>query len=72
MYALFDFTPKFCPNCGEPTGFSKMGWDAFDYNHYAAHSCRHCGLHFQRADETTILDAAEKAGGDMKYHATKG
>jgi hypothetical protein len=69
MIAVMDDAPKFCPGCGktlrldEP--FSRGDWDAG-----ASQGCD-CGWHFQRANRSDILAAAEKAG-DMAYYAKRG
>lgn len=66
MFVLFSVSPKFCPNCGAKIEMGKMSRD--DFYHSASFTCD-CGLHYQHAPERIILDAAEQAGGDMKYRA---
>lgn len=66
MKALFDFSPKYCPNCGED-----MRHIDNDNDYTRAHcsfTCG-CGVQYQKADTDKILKAAEDSGGDMAFFA---
>ncbi len=62
MIALFDFAPKFCPNCGknvEPKGYTRE-----DFFANASFSCN-CGLSYQHCDSQVLVEAARETGGDL-------
>jgi hypothetical protein len=73
MIALYDFVPKFCPNCGADTGVSKVGHvdNYHDYKAHASQACRKCGLHSQYADTGALLTAATDSGGDLANYADR-
>ena len=57
-HALFDFTPTFCPDCGEDWSSlykNKLSW--MDYRSGIPHHCLECGLsfYFVRDLETIIM-----------------
>jgi len=56
-FALFDFTPNFCPDCGEAWSSLLKNKDTWqDYRSGIPHYCSGCGLtfHFVRDLETII------------------
>jgi transposase-like protein len=65
MIALFTFVPMFCPHCGRKIDL-KDTCVRQDYEAKASFHCLDCNLNYQYVDATTALDAAEKAGGDLK------
>lgn len=80
MIALFDFIPRFCPNCGKPLGVANAPTSedrkyhthpAQDFNAFASHHCAstHCDLQFQKCETALLVDAADKTGGDLKQYA---
>jgi hypothetical protein len=78
MIALFTFTPKYCPNCGETTHlkdplsmFEKsvgmLSRDA-DYQAGASHKCK-CGVSYQQVrPQDAIQCAAKFPGGDLDQY----
>ena len=66
MIALFDFTPQFCPNCGDGLQFHDH-MARSDYNSHCSHTCD-CGLHFQKASSDLLLKAAAEEGDMPQYH----
>jgi predicted nucleic acid-binding Zn-ribbon protein len=66
LYVL-NFEPTYCPNCGHEFG-------KFDSDFYSpcSMSCPACGVHFQYANTPEILEAADKAGGEMRYYVERG
>lgn len=79
MNAIYDFTPKFCPNCGNPTRLYEIhpglpfpiNRNDYDYLQHASCVCK-CGLHYQYADTDAIWNAAEASGGDLKRYVELG
>lgn len=77
--ALYNFVPKFCPNCGAPTHLKdpltddEKAWKMLprdtDYKCGASHSCK-CGVSYQQIDTSTALEAAHKHG-DLADYATE-
>ncbi len=68
MYAVFDFVPKYCPNCGEPIKFVDREARA-DYWAGITHFCdRRCGFEYQRAETDHVIEAAVKSGGDADQY----
>jgi hypothetical protein len=64
MVALFDFTPQFCPNCGQDPRLSSLLTHK-DYERKCSFICE-CGLHYQYVpDRQTLIEVARKTGGDL-------
>jgi endogenous inhibitor of DNA gyrase (YacG/DUF329 family) len=61
VIALYDFEPRFCPNCGDPI----PKHDRTDWRAHAAHRCLNCTVHYQLADREEIKRAAAASGGDL-------
>lgn len=69
MYAILDYQPRYCPNCGHR--FTHGPYEREDFNARASFECRDCQASYQKADTDAILNAAEAAGGDMKRMARR-
>ena len=65
MIALYDFIPKFCPNCGLPTMIRIDPVNLAEYSSNLAFFCSFCGLTYQRAETSTLFKAATISGGDL-------
>lgn len=80
MIALYDFVPRFCPNCGTPTKLDRKATheermyhiepDA-DFKAGASHSCLNCGLHYAQAIHHEMLKCATASNSDLHYYATR-
>lgn len=81
--ALYDFVPKFCPQCGvEVKGLTGVTYDPISYivlfkndSDYKAHcsaTCPSCGLKYQYAGTKDLLKAASDSGGDLEYYYQRG
>jgi len=67
MIALYDFVPKYCPNCGEPVVL-RRGLELSDYYAKCSFSCD-CGVGMQKANADELRKAAQNSGGDLAdYH----
>jgi L-rhamnose isomerase len=62
MIALFDFTPKACPNCGKHIRWDKHSQN--DYNVKCSFSCD-CGMHYQKVNTDALVKTAQENGGDL-------
>lgn len=78
MIALFDFVPRYCPNCGKDTRLLRPATEAErrngitsygDFLAGASHACLSCGMKYQYADKAEMLKAAANSGGDLKQYA---
>jgi hypothetical protein len=65
MIALYDFIPKFCPNCGLPTMLRSDPVNMAEFSSNLCFLCSFCGLTYQRAESNTMYQAATKSGGDL-------
>lgn len=65
MLALFDFLPKFCPNCGREIELLR---DKTDYQSFCSFTCNKCRMLYQRAEMEHIVKAAMDSGGDLKFY----
>lgn len=63
---VLNFIPNFCPNCGAHLDFAGPGARQ-DFMSGCSHSCN-CGMRFQYAQTSEILNAATGSGGDMEYY----
>jgi transposase-like protein len=67
MIAIFDFSPKFCPNCGSDIE-KRERYSIQDYNSKASFYCMDCKLQYQLATRSHILIAAKESGGDLMQY----
>lgn len=65
MIALYDFIPRYCPNCGQPTGFINDPAHVADFSGYFSFDCTSCGVVFQKAHTRQLLRLARESGGDL-------
>jgi RNase P subunit RPR2 len=72
MLALFDSTPRFCPGCGKPITIGDTLARNDYLNAHCTFVCNQCQTHYQYVDREAILEAADQAGGDMKFNADRG
>ena len=66
---LCNFTPKFCPNCGEPMAIMDNVHLHKDFRNHVSFCCMECNTHLQRATNTTLLNAADESNGDLASYA---
>jgi len=64
MLALFNFIPRFCPNCGAAAICESIKDEVWAYRLRAVCTCE-CGMHYQSARTDAIIKAAEDSEGDM-------
>ncbi len=79
MIALYDFEPKFCPNCGaeSPLPLQTKNEEVcramrHDFHVYCSFRCRKCGVHYQKVQTEYALVAADSSGGDLRFYVEKG
>lgn len=65
MIALFDFVPRYCPNCGLPTRVRSDPINLAEYSGHLSFYCSYCELIFQKAYTSEMLRAAKVSGGDL-------
>ena len=65
MIALFDFVPRYCPQCGQITLVVQDPAVLSDYSSYMACYCPHCELLYQKANTNALLKASQMSGGDL-------
>ena len=65
MIALYDFIPKFCPNCGLPTMIRSDAVNLAEFSSNLCFLCSFCGMAYQRAETNAIFRAAATSGGDL-------
>jgi hypothetical protein len=68
MIALFDFAPKFCPNCGQD-----LNQYAAEYDAGVSYGCP-CApkvFMYQKASTADLVEAADKFGGDLSTYAKR-
>jgi len=66
--ALFNFTPKFCPSCGNQIHFIRLTGRPRDYEQYDAFACQVCKLLYQKATSEDIITAADNSRGDLRRY----
>jgi hypothetical protein len=71
MIAIFDFIPKYCPNCGLPTLVRSDPVNLAEFSSHLSFFCSYCELVFQKAHTNEILRAAQTSGGDL-HHLARG
>jgi rubredoxin len=65
VIALYDFIPRYCPHCGQQTGFINDPAHVADFSGYFSFDCVNCGLVFQKAHTRQLLRLARESGGDL-------
>jgi hypothetical protein len=73
MIALYDFLPRFCPNCGkqqfDPGRLDQRRLMRQDFIIAKCSFSCDCGLGYQCANTELLREAATNAGGDLaQYH----
>lgn len=65
MLALFDFVPRYCPQCGQVTLPVQDPAVLADYSSFFACYCPNCELLYQKANTNALLKASQMSGGDL-------
>ena len=63
--ALYNFEPKFCPNCGIPAVHIRdRPLGRFNYFLRRTFACE-CGVHYENARTADLIKAAQDSEGDL-------